>query len=68
MKYQLFRITTKKVCVPSTDYYARDNDWQTEKIKTLELMQQYETEEEAEEDLRYYPKEQYVILPIYENK
>lgn len=36
MEYKIFEIAVKTVCAPSSDYYARSNDWQSEDVNVLE--------------------------------
>lgn len=58
--------------MPSSDYYAKGNDWQTEYINSLRPLNFFDTLVEAEKDLEDYLNEQttnhkdeYTILPIY---
>jgi len=79
--YQIFKIIDKEVCVPSTDHYARNGDWGGEHIKTLHLIKEEDSLEEAVAYLEKTKEEKtkeeqydwgkpnktydYTILPVY---
>lgn len=65
-KYGIFSLNSKTVCVPSTDYYARGDNWQTDYVKSLLLDGEYDSYELAleaiERDFTYEDK--FLIIPI----
>lgn len=67
--YKIVSIETKEVCIPSTDYYSRGNDWQTETVNILsyDSHDEYETEELALEALKN-AKYEFTILPFYKKQ
>lgn len=66
MKYKVFSIQTKGVCVPSDDYYADGNDWQTDYLPFLNSNEElFDSVEEAAEYVKNnYSKGEYAILPV----
>ena len=64
-KYQLFEIREKEVCVPSTDYYSRGNDWQSASFPVLVPAEILDSLEEALEIVKQYPQIKFTILTIY---
>jgi len=73
-KHKLFRLEQKDVHIPSTDYYARPGDSQTETLSVLDYGVCFDTEEEALEEIEErfknssYEKDEFVILPVYSKK
>ncbi len=65
--YRIYCIVEKDVCIPSDDYHSRRNDWYKESIKTLSIVEDFDTEEEAMKELENpnYSKGEYTILPVY---
>jgi len=71
MKYTVYKLNTIAVCVPSGDFYARGNDWQTEDIQVLVKVDSFDTMEEATAHVKNITKDQYTtgtytILPTFE--
>ncbi len=72
--YSLYRLVDKNIHVPSTDYYARNNQSDTESIITLCFMKSFNQEKEAEDYLSEFfnsmsqVKSEYIILPSYTKK
>ena len=70
-KYSIYLIENTIFCVPSTDFYARGNDWQTEEKNILSFIESFDTLEEAEtylEKLIVSNKYEYTILLTYSKK
>lgn len=73
-RFKVFQIEQKNVHVPSTDFYARNNDSQTDTINILGYGSVFDTEEEALKDIEdrfknsSYSEDEFVILPIYSKK
>lgn len=77
MKFKVYRIAQKEICVPSEDYYARSNDYQTETLNVLTFVEEFKTHEEALEYVNKLIKDvepdsypfkdvfEYTILPVY---
>ena len=66
--FTLYLITTKTVCVPNEDYYARGNDWYEGDIQMLQEIESFDTEELAInyiQELKADNKYSYTILPTY---
>lgn len=76
MKYvKKFAIAVSKsetVCTPSTDYYSKPNDWQTETLDFVKVdgWCYYDTEEEAVAGAQMLEVtvESFIIIPIYIKK
>ena len=67
--FTLFEIKEclNEVCVPSTDYYRRGNDWQTETINSFYL-KEIKSSSKKDELIEYLPsldKGEYIILSKY---
>lgn len=60
--FTVYQIVNKEVCVPSDDYYARDNDWQTSTIEALEKISEFTTKNEALELIGTFSKGTFTIL------
>lgn len=73
IQHSIYIIEDKEVCTPSTDYYRRENDWQSENIRTLRLIETKDTHEECVEYIKrvlsdedtYDNNVRYTILPEY---
>ncbi len=65
--YRIYCVVEKEVCVPSDDFYRKGNDWQTETINTLSIVEDFDYEEEAIKYLENtdYSKGDFIILPVY---
>ena len=73
--YKIFQFVNKQICIPSDDYYAKYPEWSQDDIlilepvrynlKSYELINVFNTEEEAIEELNNLAKSEYIILPIY---
>lgn len=66
--YTIFVLTSKDVHAPSEDYYARNNQAQTDTITVLQEYHTADTESECEAYLltgNPVPKGTYVILPTF---
>ncbi len=65
--FQIFMFCSKEVCIPSTDYYAKGNDWSQDEVQYLRYIEEYNSEEEAIKALERIkdPQNEYTILPIY---
>lgn len=52
--YRVYSLSTKEVCVPSTDYYARSDDWYRDDLDILlqESSDVLNSLEEAEEFIK----------------
>ena len=70
--FTIFAIASKDIHVPSTDYYARNNEPQTESIETLQYVRHADTEAECEkyllEEIEPHKDYSYIILPTYVKK
>lgn len=64
-KYCIYQLVTKRVCLPSTNYYARDNDWDAEDITILVFIAEYDTESRAEYELSELGIKDCCIIPVY---
>jgi len=40
MKFKVYRIEQKEICVPSEDYYAPRNDFQTDTLNVLKFVEE----------------------------
>lgn len=66
LTYKIYEIVDAEVCVPSTDFYARGNDWQTETLCHLRFVQETDSMEQALQVLgEFSPGAEYTILPTY---
>lgn len=69
--FTIFIIESKDIHVPSTDYYARNNEPSTDTVMLMRYWNHKDTEEEAmkylEENISD-SKEEFVILPTYTKK
>jgi hypothetical protein len=75
MKFKVYRIAQKEICVPSENYNARSNDYQTETLNVLIFVEEFKTHEEALErvneliknnhQVRFMDVWEYTILPVY---
>ncbi len=65
--YRIYCIVEKEVLVPSDDYYRKENDWHKETIKTLSIVEDFDTEEDAVMYLQQNQnsEQDYTILPVY---
>ena len=65
----LYRMSTKEILVPSTDYYAKPGDSHQDDLPHLNEYETFATEQLAEEFLQLnfleLPEGQYIILPTY---
>lgn len=74
MKYAIYYIEQKEVCIPSTDYYRKSNDWYTETIECLTLLDDdFDSPESAIEYIKknfsiYQNPERYIIQPYFDHK
>lgn len=73
--YKVFKQENQTICVPSTDYYKRRGDWQTEDIPKLIFVDEFDTPEEAAQFISKIPEKEdfnpkydsgdYLIIPTY---
>lgn len=72
--YQIIKLISKEVHVPSDDYYARKNESSNGDINTFEYSELFDTENEAihyldniktSDEYYKYSKGNYIILPVY---
>lgn len=64
--FVILELTDIKICQPSSDYYARNNDWDQGDIQNfIPLSERFESEDEAISQLNMYEKGQFIILPMY---
>ena len=64
--YQIFELRYIEVCVPSTDYYSRNGDFQTTDVKTLVFLDSYDSFDVAEQAIvDLDDKLEYTILQVY---
>lgn len=71
--FTIYIVSSKDVHVPSTDYYARNNEAQTDTIEVLQHFYQADTEPECETYLlenvvEPYKNDKYIILPTFVKK
>ncbi len=70
--FTIYKVVSKDVHVPSTDFYARNNEPQTDSVLILQYWDHYDTEAEAEEYLLKQVSEpgedSFIILPTYIKK
>lgn len=67
-KWILYRVEETEICIPSDDYYKRQGDFYTQLNTVLFEKGNFNSEEEALENIKNTPDfgYRYVILPIYE--
>lgn len=72
--YQIIKLTSKEVHVPSQDYYARNGESQNDTVNTFKYLELFDTENEAihyldniksTDQFYEYFKGSYIILPVY---
>lgn len=77
--FKIFKLVNKDVLTPSTDFYARHGDSNTDTIQLFEFIEEFDSEKEAMEHLSKlksdakedsemykYVQGSYIILPSYE--
>lgn len=63
--FKVFVIRSIEVCTPSTDFYSRSGDWQTETVANLVFVDEFDSEEEAIKSAKE-EYDEFTILPFYE--
>lgn len=72
--FKIFKLASKTVHVPSTDYYARNNQPQDDELLVIEPvtcfddqdnLMDFTSEEEALNELNKFTEGEYLILPVY---
>ena len=70
-QFNVYLVTTREYCAPSTDHYSRSGDWQTHDMHNLDLCGTFDTKKEAKEMIRtrlyesWEKGEEFCILPVY---